>query len=452
MMHKEIAAIMTAYNPQGYLKQTAKVWNANISQGSWHPIPSDFYYRRSFMSNNKINPLLPVGIDPDRNSLAVIFMHPTQDCILDKIRLQNRTLSDAQKLLDTANKLAAKFKTEPAFVIEATNVFWRPIASWLKSQKALVHVVSSKQTHANRLTGMRKTKTDFIDAALIARLFKQGRSTQPYLPDEPYMSLRELSRLNSFLVDLKSKLHNRIYTILYQIHPVWEDAFAHPFTKASLQLMRHEYTHPQKLANASDTKLGELLYSASHGKQGKIFAQNLKSASSNMLYLHEGAEGFSFALKCLADSVIALDNILQQLDERLASLLQELPASVLQSVPGMSTKTVASFVSELGDPSRFSSADKVVAWFGCDPAIDQSGRNLGLGRKMSKSGTKYGRRTMFLATLAFIRAVPQARRKFQQLVRAGRNRREAVCIMAADLIKMCFAMIKSQSTFDPKKV
>ena len=71
---------------------------------------------------------------------------------------------------------------------------------------------------------------------------------------------------------------------------------------------------------------------------------------------------------------------------------------------------------------------------------------------MSKSGTRYGRRTMFLATLAFIRAVPQARKKFKHLIRAGRARREAVCIMAADLIKTCMAMLKSQSVFDPKKV
>ena len=60
--------------------------------------------------------------------------------------------------------------------------------------------------------------------------------------------------------------------------------------------------------------------------------------------------------------------------------------------------------------------------------------------------------TMYLVALSFIRAVPQARKKFQQLVRAGRGKREALCLIAADLIKICLAMLKSGSKFDPKKI
>lgn len=404
------------------------------------------------MSKNNTNSYLPVGIDPSRDTLSCAFLHPEEDRVLEEINLFNRSQEDAANLLATAKRWASRFKTTPVFVLEATNVFWRPIASWLKAQDALVHVVSPKQTHANRSTGMRKTKTDFIDAALIARLYKQGKSTPPYLPEEPYMSLRELSRTNSFLLDIKGRIHNRIHTILYQIFPVWGECFAHPFTKASLELMRKEWVHPQKLVDASDSELSELLKAASHGHQGMVFAQSLKALASNLFHIQEGAEGFSFALKCLAEISVRIDQVLDELDVRLARLLQELPAELLQTIPGMSTKTCASFLGELGDYRRFSSADKVVAWFGYDPAIAQSGEENGQGRKLSKSGTRYGRRTMFLVTLAFIRAVPQARKKFLQLVRAGRAKREALCIMAADLIKICYAMLKSQSQFDPKKV
>lgn len=398
------------------------------------------------------HPLLPIGIDPSRDTLGIAFLHPSEDVVLERLTLDNRCHPDAQKLLDKAQELAAQFHTEPVFILEATNVFWRPLASWLRYHGARVHVVSSRQTHANRSTGMRKTKTDAIDAALIARLYKSGRSAEPYLPGEPYMSLRELSRLNAFLADLKGKVQNRIHSALYQIHPLWEDLFATPFTKASLELMRHEWVHPQKLALASDQELAEVLSKASGGKQDLVFAQSLQALAPTAFYVYEGAEGFSFGLKCLAEAFVALDRVMDDLDTRLARLLQELPGELLQTLPGMSTKTSASFLGELGDPSRFASADKAVAWFGFDPAIAQSGTDDGQGRRMSKSGTKYGRRTMYLVTLAFIRAVPQARKKFRQLVRAGRAKREAVCIMAADLIKVCFAMLKSQSKFDPKKV
>jgi len=404
------------------------------------------------MSKKLQNPLLPVGIDPSRDTLGVVLLHPSEDLVLEELTIQNRAPLEAQKLLDTARRWADQFHTQPVFVLEATNVFWRPMASWLKAQGALVHVVSSKQTHANRSTGMRKTKTDTIDAALIARLYKQGQSAAPYLPGEPYMSLRELSRLNAFLVDLRARLRKRVYTLLYQVHPLWVDTFAHPFVKASVELMRHEWVHPKRLLQAPDHELAEVLKAASHGRMGKVFAESLKAVSQGLFFVREGEEGFSFALKCLADADVALGDVLEQLELRLIRLLGSLPGELLQTIPGMSPLTTASFLGELGDYKRFASADKAVAWFGFDPAIAQSGTDDGQGRRMSKSGTRYGRRTMFLATLAFIRAVPQARKKFKHLIRAGRARREAVCIMAADLIKTCMAMLKSQSQFDPKKV
>lgn len=449
-MHSEIA-VLTAYNTQGYRSRTLDLLTAAHTQGPWHPILSE-NHRRSKMPNTKSIRRLPVGIDPSRDTLGVCFLHPDEDVVLDQLMLDNRSFPDSQKLLITATQFAQRFKTEPVFVIEATNVFWRPLASWLKSQEALVHVVSSKQTHANRSTGMRKTKTDFIDAALIARLYKQGKSAEPYLPEEPYMSLRELSRLNAFLVDVKGKLHCRVYGLLYQMHPLWGEAFCHPFTKASLELMRHEWVHPAKLALAPDEELAEILNQASHGHKGRVFAESLKALSKQIFHVHEGADGFSFALKSLADVIVAMDSVLNEIDLRLARYLKELSVDLLQTVPGMSVKTSASFIGELGNHNRFPSADKVVAWFGYDPAIGQSGLDDGQHRSLSKSGTKYGRRTMFLVTLSFIRAVPQARKKFQQLIRSGRRKREAVCIMAADLIKTCYAMLKSKSEFDPKKV
>jgi len=405
------------------------------------------------MSNNTSqNRLLPIGIDPGHDTCGVAFLHPDQDIVLEEFLLSNRCLPEAEKLLAKAARLAQEFSTQPVFVLEATNVFWRPLASWLRSQGALVHVVSSKQTHANRSTGMRKTKTDLIDAALIARLYKQHKSSPPYLPQEPYMSLRELSRLNAFLVDIKSRLQNRIHTVLYQINPIWTEVFAHPFTKGSLALMQREWVHPRKLADADPADIGEVLKTVTYGKQGPVFAQNLQAATAKLFTIQEGEEGFSFALKCLAEVVQALDGVLDQLDTRLARLLTDVSADVLQTIPGMSSKTTASFVGELGDPRRFASPDKAVAWFGMDPSLEQSGFDPGTGRKWSKAGSKYGRRTMYLVALSFMKAVPQARRKFQQLVRAGRSKKEALCILAADLVKVGLAMLKSQQKFDPKKV
>lgn len=396
--------------------------------------------------------LLPVGIDPSRDSLGVAMLHPDRDEVLAAMNIANQSHQDAQKLVDEAWKLAERLNTEPVFVIEATNVFWRPLASWLKAGEQQVHIVSSRQTHANRSSGTRKTKTDAIDAAIIARLYQQKKSSAVYLPEEPYMSLRELSRTNAFLADLRARLSGRVYTILYQIHPVWKDCFAHPFTKTSLELMSREWVHPEKLAQVSAEELAEVTSRTSGGKQGLVFAQGLKAATARVFHVEEGAEGFSLELKCLSEMIASINKVSEELRLRMAGLLKSLPAELIETIPGMSTVTTASFLGELGDWKRFPSADKAVAWFGYDPRLEQSGLDSGEGRKLSKAGTRYGRRTMYLAALPFIKTVPQAKKKFKALVRSGRAKREAVCLMAADLIKTCYAMLRDNAPFDPKKV
>ena len=69
----------------------------------------------------------------------------------------------------------------------------------------------------------------------------------------------------------------------------------------------------------------------------------------------------------------------------------------LTTIPGISNTLAAIILSEIGDINKFSSPSKLVAFAGIDPSINQSGGFNGTENLMSKRGSPFLRRALFLA-------------------------------------------------------
>ena len=78
---------------------------------------------------------LPVGIDPGKDICGVVMLHPDSgnDTVLSSLFMDNCSFEDADALIERAEKVANSFGLKPIFVIEATNILWRPLFSYLKS-------------------------------------------------------------------------------------------------------------------------------------------------------------------------------------------------------------------------------------------------------------------------------------------------------------------------------
>jgi len=395
---------------------------------------------------------LVVGIDPHKDSLGICITHPDKDEIISSFSIKNGSLKKAKLLFGKAHKFAAELETSPVFVIESTNVFWRPIFSFLKRYGADAQTVNSYQTKNLRKTLMRKTKTDTIDAKLICDLYKQGKSHKTVLAKEPLFSLRELTRLYKFLVDIKAMVSNRIQGYLLQIFPELESILPKSSKNVLLSLYAEELIHPETIAKTRMDKLSNLLSKASHGRLKQDVAIRLKSYAKASFGLREGKVGFSFAIKILTLLYWQLENLLLTLEkERIEPLLSEV-SQKFWTLKGLGTVSAASYVSELGSPHRFSNANDALAWFGLDPSTAQSGPKKGTGKRISKSGTKYGRETMFLAAGSCMLHNPELKARYKQLKAKGRKPREAKTILAADLVKILFAMYRDNSEYNPEKI
>lgn len=402
------------------------------------------------MNNLQTNNQLIVGIDPHEDILGIVFFH--NNIVLKGFCIPNCSIAHFNSLISDVNTTAKNISADVVFVIESTNVFWRPLFSYLTRHGFNVLTVNSYQTNSSRKTRMRKTKTDLIDAKTIAELYQQDKAHKTKFPPGVLFDLRELTRFYSWLADLKGRMLNRVYTYIYQIFPEAFSVFGKKyFSKTLALLLKRKLLHPKTLSRVSPPKLHDLIRRISHDKYSDKSTQ-LVSLAKQSTGITEGKRAFTSILKVLANLYDILESTLNKIElQHIQPLLATVP-NKLDSIKGFSTVARASFMSELGNPNWFSNEDDTMAFFGYDPGLGQSGRRKGQGKHISKAGTKFGRETMFLATSPCIMHNPVIKQKYRNLRKQGRPYKEAKSIIAAELTKICYAMWRDNKEFDPNKL
>ena len=131
--------------------------------------------------------------------------------------------------------------TKTVVGMEPTGHYWKAFANWLEKQEGitvvLVNPYATKQ--AKELDDNSQTKSDKKDALTIAKLVKDGRYFELYLPHDIYAELRGLSTTRSGLNKRKNALKNTITAVLDEFFPEYEEVFKHPLTgKASRHILK----------------------------------------------------------------------------------------------------------------------------------------------------------------------------------------------------------------------
>jgi transposase len=154
---------------------------------------------------------------------------------------------------------------------------------------------------------------------------------------------------------------------------------------------------------------------------------------------------------CVAQLDHAFKELLKAIDVRIQSLIDSNTdlrhaQQRLLSITGVGLQSSAMLASLL---SRipFGSADALIAYSGMDPRPHDSGRSRGK-RRLSKRGPAALRRQMFLVALAACHS-KALHPVYQQLRDRGFKSTEAIVILARKLLRVSFAVWKSNRPFDP---
>lgn len=125
-------------------------------------------------------------------------------------------------------------------------------------------------------------------------------------------------------------------------------------------------------------------------------------------------------------------------------------SKLLQTVPGVGPQTAALLIAELGDISRFKDAKAVVAYTGLDPRVKQSGTSLKRNTHLTKRGSPYLRRAMYLAAAAAQRHDPELKATYDKKRAEGKRYREATIVVARRIITRIYAVWKRGTVYQQK--
>lgn len=112
----------------------------------------------------------------------------------------------------------------------------------------------------------------------------------------------------------------------------------------------------------------------------------------------------------------------------------------LSSITGVGAQTARMLVAEIGDMQRFTSVDHLVAFSGFDPRVRQSGTSLNRNTKLTKRGSPYLRRAIFLSANITRMHDPEVKAYYQRKRSEGRTHTEAMMPVCRKLLSRVYAV------------
>lgn len=144
--------------------------------------------------------------------------------------------------------------------------------------------------------------------------------------------------------------------------------------------------------------------------------------------------------------------LLEETEAKLDELAKHSEAvHILESIPGVGTRTAETVSAYLDDPRRFQNGKQVSAYAGLVPRQFQSGEEDRRGR-ITRRGPSLLRKLLVQCAWCLLRYNAWARAVYQRLTHGGKtHKKQAIVALARKLLVRCWAMLrdKSQWRADP---
>jgi transposase len=162
-------------------------------------------------------PSVSVGIDVSKASLEVALIGPEEETSTENVRASHtvpNTEDGFGHLLDWLEKQTdASLEKRPEQVhvcLEASGDYQRPVARFLDEHGLTVSVVNPQRTSAYADSQLNRSKTDKVDARLLARFCDREDPNRWEPPSSEQKSLKELTRGLDQLKKERDRLNNQI--------------------------------------------------------------------------------------------------------------------------------------------------------------------------------------------------------------------------------------------------
>ena len=287
------------------------------------------------------------------------------------------------------NALAESLLSTDRVALEVTGSCW-DVARLLEPHVNRVIVVSPDDTGI----ASARAKTDKLDARTLASLLWRGEVEAVWMPDERCRILRRRLARRDQLMRARTRSKNEIHASLQrrlQAKPPCSDLF---------------------------------------GVKGRQWLASLELALEERESVDAGMRHIEF----LDAEIAAAEKLIAQ------QALSWPEIRRLMTVPGVNLIGGASFIAAVGNPNRFLTSRKLVAYLGLDPRVKQSGDAPARSGRISKRGSASARWALVEAAWSAV-LQPGPLRAFYQRTKARRGHGKAIVATARKLAVLFWCML-----------
>jgi len=335
--------------------------------------------------------------------------------------------------------------------MEASGVYSFPLYSALKRDGYLVKLYNPIQTNGYRKMEIRKTKTDSIDAAIIADMLRyQEPPVSTAIDNLKLYQLRELCRVRQRNVEKRTKCKIQLVRDLDTIWPGYQSVMKSVYGKTSIALLK-EYTVPSNVAVKPFEEVYGFIKKFSRSQMTKARAEEIYNHTENTLAVPEIDSIISIEIKTLVSEIELYDKQILTIEKMMMQTMEKINSKIT-TIPGIATITGATILGEVGDIGKFSSAKKLVAFAGLDPITNQSGKFENKTGHISKRGSPQLRSALFMAANVTRQNDENFMDYYNDKIERGKHHYSAVNATAAKLLKVVYWVLKNDKEYKVKSV
>lgn len=345
--------------------------------------------------------------------------------------------------------------------LESTGIYHFPLFCHLKELGFEVFIINPLITNSNKNVGIRKVKNDKFDAKRIAVLGYSPDLKVSVMPTDLIMNLRVLCREYYSLVDHRSAYVIKLKTQLSIVFPGYNKVFSDVTGATSIKILK-DFPTPEDIINAEPGIIIDLI--AITSRKGLKFART----KYELLYATAThALNFRYNLSSVYEVIDFYINLIEVYNNKIDSILSKIQDFVdrnrkeefikqieyLDSIPGVGFLSAVTLMCEIGDFSAFSKPKQLFAYFGVDPAVNESGKFKGTKVSMSKRGSRIGRRVLYAIALASVRtkrngeAINPVLQEYYQEKKVSKPKKVALGAVMHKVSNIIFAVLRDKKHF-----
>jgi len=341
--------------------------------------------------------------------------------------------------------------------MEPTGHYWKSFANYLmKDGKYKVVCVNPYHTKkAKEFDDNSPTANDKKDAITIARLVKDGRYFEPYLPEEIYAELRVLTNTRHGLLKRNSSSKNNITAILDEYFPEITKAFKQPLKgKASRQVLKM-CPFPKLILELGEVGVLSEIKKAVKKSVGLKKVRELMAAAEDSIGVEYGLESARLKLRMWLDELDLVEKQLAEVESAMEKMLDATGyAGQMLGIKGIGVVSAASFLGEVGDPLRFSNARQIANYAGYNLTEDSSGKNKS-GTCISKRGRSRLRSVLYKMALVMVATNAEMKQLYTYLKTRANNplkKKQALVVISKKIITVIYSLLKKKEAYNPELV